>query len=67
MKKEMTLKAAMAELEGTVEKLEKGDMEIEQAVELYEKAMKLSVYCSGKISDAKQKITQLSQPADAGK
>ncbi|MCQ2463362.1 MAG: exodeoxyribonuclease VII small subunit [Clostridia bacterium] len=59
-KNNMTLKEAMNELELTVNALE-GELEIEKAMELYEKAMKLSMYCTRKISDAKQKITQFSR------
>ena len=58
-KKNMTLKQAMEELESTVNELE-GELEIEKAIELYEKATQLSLYCTKKISDAKQKITELS-------
>lgn len=58
-KNDMTLAQAMDELESTVNALE-GELEIEKAIELYEKAMKLSLFCTKKIADAKQKITELS-------
>lgn len=61
-KKNMTLSQAMDELEKTVALLEEGQ-ELEKATELYEKAMKLSVYCSGIISQAKKKISGLSSEA----
>ncbi len=58
---ELTFEEAMKMLEETVAKLEKGDVPLEKAVELYTEGMKLAAICSGRISDIESRISVLSE------
>lgn len=57
--KEMTFEMAMKELEAIVEKLEQGDVEIEKALEYYQKGMKLSKICTDKLTHVQEKMVQI--------
>ena len=48
------------QLEEIVNKLESGDCELDESIELYTKGVKLSAECKEKLDLAKQKIEQLS-------
>jgi exodeoxyribonuclease VII small subunit len=63
--------AAIAELEGIVKKLEDGDLALEQSLELYERGVRLSRYCHGRLEEAERRIEILGdrgevQPAPPG-
>lgn len=51
----------LRELERIVRELENADVALDDAIELYEKGIMLSKRCSKKLSEAKQKITSLSE------
>jgi exodeoxyribonuclease VII small subunit len=53
--------AAIAELEGTVKKLEEGDLSLEKALELYERGVQLSRYCHARLEDAERRIEILDE------
>ncbi|GEN31142.1 exodeoxyribonuclease VII small subunit [Cerasibacillus quisquiliarum] len=57
--KEMTFEMAMKELESIVEKLEQGDVEIEKALEYYQKGMELSKICTNKLTHVQEKMVQI--------
>jgi exodeoxyribonuclease VII small subunit len=50
---------AISELECIVKKLEKGDIPLEQSIELFKQGVELSGYLNAKLSDAERKITVL--------
>ena len=50
---------ALKELEGIVETLEKGEISLENSMELFEKGVTLSKKCSSYLDGAKQKIIML--------
>lgn len=50
---------ALKELEGIALRLENGDCTLDESIELYEKAMKLTKECNEIIEKAKIKITEL--------
>lgn len=50
---------AIAELEEMVEKLEKGDLSLEESLEFFQKGVELSKYCSKKLDEAEKKISVL--------
>jgi exodeoxyribonuclease VII small subunit len=52
--------AAIAELEGIVKKLEEGDLSLEQSLALYERGVKLSRFCHGRLEEAERRIEILS-------
>ena len=43
---ELTFEEAFRELEVTVQRLEEGDLPLEQAISLYERGMRLAQHCS---------------------
>lgn len=58
-KKAMTFDAAMARLEEVVARMEAGDLELEQALTLYEEGIGLVRACSEKLENAQQKMQKL--------
>jgi len=56
---EQTIEAALARLEAIAEKLEDPDLDLEQAVRLYEEGLRLYERCAKKLDAAELRITQL--------
>ena len=54
----MTFEENLKELSEIVSKLEKGDLALEEAVELYGKGVKISAVCREELDNAKLKITE---------
>ena len=61
MANKKTFEESLTELEEIVEKLEKGDCPLDEAVKLFEKGVKLSRDCHKTLSDAEQKIKILTE------
>lgn len=59
--KNLKYEDAVKKLEGIVEKLEKGDLSLEETIKLYDEATKLSGYCTAMLDNAKLKIQELSE------
>lgn len=59
--KKMTYEQALDKLKETVSKLESGNISLTESVKLYEEGMRLSVFCTKCLDDAKQKITDISE------
>ena len=57
--KTITFEAAVSDLETIVQALEKGDLPLEDAVALFEKGVRLSRICSGKLGLAQEKVRKL--------
>ena len=57
--KTITFEAAVSELDTIVQALEKGDLPLEDAVALFEKGVRLSRICSGKLGLAQEKVRKL--------
>jgi len=57
----MTFEAALAELEGIVSKLERGDVELEESIAIYERGAKLKAHCESKLKSAELKVEQIVQ------
>ncbi|MEE0946586.1 MAG: exodeoxyribonuclease VII small subunit [Acutalibacteraceae bacterium] len=57
----MTYEEAMKQLEEIACKLEKGDISLDESINLYEKAMELSKVCTTALENAAIKIKQLSE------
>jgi exodeoxyribonuclease VII small subunit len=55
---------AIRELEEIVEKLEDSELPLDDALELFERGIKLSQLCSSKLDSAEQKVEQLVKDAD---
>ncbi|MDY0396485.1 exodeoxyribonuclease VII small subunit [Virgibacillus halophilus] len=58
-KEELSFEDAMKELESIVEKLEAGDVPLEQAITYYQKGMDLSKICNDKLSDVEEKMVRI--------
>ncbi|KMJ60003.1 exodeoxyribonuclease VII small subunit [Bacillus sp. LL01] len=58
-KKEVTFEEAMKELENIVEKLEEGDVPLEEAISFYKEGMKLSKLCHDKLSHVEEEMEQI--------
>ena len=54
------------ELEKVVEQLEKGDLPLEQSVDLYERGVKLSNACKVQLASAESRIQVLLEPNERG-
>ncbi len=59
--KNMNFEDSIKELEKISEKLESGEVSLEESIELYEKGIALSKYCSDLLLKAKQKIITIEQ------
>ena len=57
--KELSFEKAYEELEIIADKLNSGDVSLEEALQLYEEGIKLSTLCSKALENAKQKIETL--------
>lgn len=56
---EMSFEESLRELEGIVDKLEKGQLSLDESLMLFEKGIKLVRECNTKIQCAQQKVEQL--------
>lgn len=56
---EMNFEESLAELEGIVEKLEKGQLSLDESLMLFEKGIKLVRECNDRLKNAQQKVEQL--------
>jgi len=56
---EMNFEDKLAELETIVEDLEKGQLPLDESLELFEKAITLSRECNNILKNAKQKVEKL--------
>lgn len=61
MAKAKTFEESMEELEKIVEKLEKGDCPLDEAVKLFEQGIKISNECNSVLDNAEQKIKILTE------
>jgi len=56
---EMSFEESLTELEGIVDKLEKGQLSLDDSLMLFEKGIKLVKECDTKLKSAQQKVEQL--------
>ena len=59
MSNELTYEQAVKRLDEIVSLLEKNDISLDEALSLFEEGTKLTSFCSKKLSEAKQKITEI--------
>ena len=61
--KELTFEQALSELEEIVEKLEQGDIDLEDSIDIYERGTLLKEHCEEKLKSTKLKVDKIvSQP-----
>ncbi len=56
---EMNFEESLTQLEGIVEKLEKGQISLDESLVLFETGIKLVKECNSKLNNAKQRVEQL--------
>lgn len=59
MNKEEKFEDKLNELEKMVEELEKGDVDLDDAIDKYTKAMKLAKECSLKLKNAEENVNKI--------
>ncbi|PLS01697.1 exodeoxyribonuclease VII small subunit [Neobacillus cucumis] len=57
--KTLTFEEAMSKLEQIVEKLEEGDVPLEEAITFYKEGMELSKLCHDKLKTVEEQLTQI--------
>ncbi len=56
---EMSFEDAMKALEGVVNRLESGDVPLEESIALYERGAELKAHCQKKLAEAEEKVAQI--------
>ena len=64
MAKENTFESSLAELESILQKLESGSQDLNKMLELFERGLKLTNICRGKLKKAEDRITTLVKDGD---
>ena len=57
--KKLSFEEAISELEKIVEDLERGDIELEDSISIYERGVILKAHCEAKLKTAKMKIDKI--------
>ncbi|MGH3103952.1 MAG: exodeoxyribonuclease VII small subunit [Gaiellaceae bacterium] len=65
MTDELTFEAAQRELEGIVERLERGQAGLDEAIALWERGEELYRFCVGKLDAAHGRIEELARRASS--
>jgi len=60
----LSFEDAMARLDGVIEKLERGSVPLEAAIQFYETGMQLAQHCGGLLDATEAKVNQLVQGSD---
>jgi exodeoxyribonuclease VII small subunit len=64
---EPSFEQAQGELEQIVERLERGDVDLDEAIRLWERGEELYKVCVGKLDSAQGKIEELARRVDAAR
>lgn len=57
--KSLTFEEAMEQLESIVDRLEEGDVPLEEAISIYKNGMELSKLCHEKLKSVEEQLTQI--------
>ncbi|MGC6512813.1 MAG: exodeoxyribonuclease VII small subunit [Parvibaculales bacterium] len=57
----MSFEKAVAELEGIVNRLESGDVALEESIAIYQRGNQLRAHCENKLKDAQAQIEKITQ------
>jgi exodeoxyribonuclease VII small subunit len=63
---ELSFEQAFRDLENTVQRLEGGDLSLEEAIALYEQGMRLAQRCNEALDAAELRVEQLDDLVDLG-
>ncbi len=61
---ELSFEAALKELETIVAKLERGEVDLEESIAIYERGAALKAHCEAKLKSAELKVEQIVQGKD---
>lgn len=61
MKDKLSFEEAISQLDSIVQNLENGNLNLDDSIEMFQKGIELSNFCSKKLDDAERKITILIQ------
>jgi exodeoxyribonuclease VII small subunit len=61
---EMSFEDAMKELEQVVTRLERGDVALEESIQLYERGAALKKRCEAKLKEAEEKVAAITLDAE---
>ena len=61
---EMSFEEAMKELESVVGRLERGDVPLEESINLYNRGDALKKHCEAKLKEAEEKVAKITLGAD---
>lgn len=61
MSKDVTYEQSLKELEDVVKRLETGNLSLEESLQLYERGVSLTKYCTGLLDQAERRILILSK------
>ena len=67
MSTELSFEDAQRELEQIVERLERGEANLDEAIQLWERGEELYKFCVGKLDAAQGRIEELARRADSAK
>lgn len=56
---EMSFEEALAKLEEIVDRLESGDVNLDESIDIYTRGMQLRLHCEAKLSDAQARIDKI--------
>ncbi|MDZ5471060.1 exodeoxyribonuclease VII small subunit (plasmid) [Bacillus sp. 31A1R] len=59
VEEKLTFEEAMKKLEVIVDKLEEGDIPLEEAISIYKEGMELSKLCHDKLKNVEEQLTQI--------
>ncbi len=62
--KKETFEQAVTELEEIVNKLEKGELTLDESIQCFQRGVELTKYCSKKLDEAERSITMLIEGED---
>lgn len=63
-KKERSFEEAINELESIVDKLEKGELPLDESIEIFQKGIELSKFCSKRLDEVERRISILIEDED---
>lgn len=57
--KDLSFEDALKELEGIVQRLERGDAPLEESITIYQRGAALKAHCDAKLKDAQMKVEKI--------
>ncbi|MGP1357472.1 exodeoxyribonuclease VII small subunit [Roseicyclus sp.] len=61
---EMTFEEAIREFESVVQKLDRGDVPLEESIDLYKRGAALKARCEAKLKEAEEQVEQITMDAN---